>query len=288
MRMHGAVTAVALGLTLAGGTADAQVKPTSSTKQFKYKSGKIDPGMLYTYIRSDLAGTKTGSVLVYIPDRKRVEILRVSPGVEGGQLLTGEMNWDTYTLRQFELWSEGKEGGQKRLATGIFSGEALSMTVEDPALYRGAPGTTTFSVPLVQLPAHIYSLDFVTLGLALRHLADPLGSAEIGVLSENLKVGPESPNFIVSAGRATVAYLEDVDRDGVACMKYRISGPALGAEEGFLWLHKEKGYIQDAEIPVPSSPEWPDVRITLRSAEKVSEREWPHRRALEIGASPAK
>ncbi len=77
--------------------------------------------MLYTYVRSDLAGTKTGSVLVYVPDRKRVEILRVSPGVEGGQLLTGEMNWDTYTLRQFELWSEGKDGGRKRLATGSFS-----------------------------------------------------------------------------------------------------------------------------------------------------------------------
>ncbi len=67
------------------------------------------------------------------------------------------------------------------------------MTVEDPALYRGAPGATTFSVPLVQLPAHIYSLDFITLGLALRHFADPLGSVDIGVLAENLKVGPDSP-----------------------------------------------------------------------------------------------
>ena len=49
------------------------------------------------------------------------------------------------------------------------------MTVEDPALYRGAPGATTFTVPLAQLPAHIYSLDFITLGLALRHFADPSG-----------------------------------------------------------------------------------------------------------------
>lgn len=288
MRMRGAVTAVALGLALAGGTADAQGKPASSTKQFKFKSGRISPGMLYSYVRSDLAGTKTGSVLVYVPDRKRVEILRVSPGVEGGQLLTGEMNWDTYTLRQFELWREGKDGGRKRLATGSFSGDSVTMTVEDPALYRGAAGATSFSVPLTQLPAHIYSLDFITLGLALRHFADPLGSVEIGVLVENLKVGPDSPNFLVSAGKATVAFLEDVDRDGITCMKYRITGPALGAEEGFLWLHKEKGYIQDAEIPVPSSPDWPDVKITLRSAEKVSEGDWPLRRALEIGASPAK
>jgi len=288
MRMHGLVTAVALGMALTGGTADAQGKPASSTKQFKYKSGKVDPGMLYTYVRSDLAGTKTGSVLVYVPDRKRIEILRVSPGVEGGQLLTGEMNWDTYTLRQFELWSEGKDGGKKRLANGSFSGESLTMMVEDASLYRGATGATTFTVPLVQLPAHIYSLDFVTLGIALRHLAEPMGSVDIGVLAENLKVAPDSPNFLVSAGKVTVAFVEEVDRDGTTCMKYSITGPALGAEEGLLWLHKDKGYIQDAEIPVPSSPDWPDVKITLRSVEKVAEGDWPLRRVLEIGGGPAK
>ena len=49
------------------------------------------------------------------------------------------------------------------------------MTVEDQALYRGAAGAASFSVPLSQLPVHIYSLDFVTLGLALRHFADPTG-----------------------------------------------------------------------------------------------------------------
>ena len=51
-----------------------------------------------------------------------------------------------------------------------------------------------------------------------------------------------------------MAFVEDVDRDGIACVKYRITGPALGDQEGLLWLHKEKGYIQDAEIPVRSEP----------------------------------
>ena len=128
-------------LVLARRNGVAQGKPASSTKQFKYKGGKIETGMLYTYVRSDLGGTKTGSVLVFVPDKKRVEILRVNPGVDGGQLLTGEMNWDTFTLRQFEIWHEGKDGSEgSRQATGTFSNETLSMTVEDPALYRGAAG----------------------------------------------------------------------------------------------------------------------------------------------------
>jgi|GEM_PF-2032820 len=288
MRVHRAVFAVALGLALTGGTPMALGKPASSAKQFKFKGGKVEQGMLYTFVRSDLAGTKTGSVLVYVPDKKRIEILQVSPGVAEGRFLTGEMNWDTFTFRQFELWTEAKDGGRRRLATGTFSADAMAMTVEDPALYRGAPGATAFSVPLVQLPAHIYSLDFVTLGISLWHLAQPMATVDIGVLSENPKVGPDNPNFLVSAGKATVAFVEDVDRDGISCMKYSITGPALGAEEGFLWLHKEKGYVQDVEIPVPSSPDWPDLKLTFRSAEKVSEADWPLRRVLEIGSIQGK
>lgn len=285
MKTGKAVVALIGLLALASPPADAQGKAGTSVKKFKFRGGKIETGMLYTYVRSDLNATKTGSVLVYVPDKRRVEILKVTPGQDGAVLLTGEMNWDAFTLRSFELWREGRDGGRRRLATGSFSEDAFTMTVEDPSLYRGAQGAATFSVPLPHVPAHIYSLDFVTLGLAMRHFADPAGSAEIGVLTENLGVGPESPNFIVPAGKVKIAYVEEVDRDGIPCLKYQVTGPALGDQEGLIWLHQEKGYIQDAEIPVPSSPDWPDVKITLRSAEKVSEGDWPIRRSLEISTA---
>jgi len=282
MKLRVTVALLAGTLMLGGGPAYAQGKPASSVKQFKYKGGKIETGMLYTYVRTDPAGATTGSVLVYVPDKKRVEILRVSAGA--GQLLSGEMNWDTFSLRSFELWREGKDGGRSRLATGTFSADTLSMTVEDPALYRGAPGATNFAVPLTQLPVHLYGLDFVTLALALRHF-DPTGPATIGVLAENSKVSAESPNLVVPAGTVSVDFQEDVDRDGVPCAKYRLTGPFLGDQEGFLWLHKEKGYLQDAELPVAPSPDLPDVKITLKSAEKVPESDWPLRRRLEISGS---
>jgi hypothetical protein len=288
MRVVRTFVAVVACLALSAGVAEAQGKPGSSTKQFKFKGAKVEAGMLYSYVRSNLEGTKEGSVLVYVPDKKRVEIFRVTPGVDFGQLLVGEMNWDTYTLKQFELWKEGKDGGRTRQATGAFANDMFTMSVEDPALYRGAAGATTFTIPLVQVPTHIYSLDFVTLGLALRHFADGKGSADVGVLVENLKVGPASPNFLVSAGTANVAFVEEVDRDGIACLKFRIAGPALGDQEGLLWLNKDKGYIQDAEVPVPSSADWPDVKLTFRSAEKIAESDWTARRALELARKPAK
>lgn len=288
MRVLRTFVAVFAVLALGGGVAEAQGKPGSSTKQFKYKGAKIETGMLYSYVRSNLELTKEGSVLVYVPDKKRVEIFRVTPGVDGGQLLVGEMNWDTYSLRQFELWKEGKDGSRTRQATGAFANDMFTMTVEDPALYRGAAGATTFTIPLVQVPTHVYSLDFVTLGLALRHFADGKGAADVGVLVENPKVGPGSPNILVSAGTVNVAFIEEVDRDGIPCLKYQIRGPALADQEGLVWLNKEKGYIQDAEIPVPPSADWPDVKLTIRSVEKIAEPDWPARRAQELARKPAK
>lgn len=282
MNLTRATAVTVAALLLGAAPAVAQGRPGSSTKAFKYKGGKVETGMLYTYIRSDLAGTKEGSVLVYVPEKKRVEILRVNPGGAGGQLLTGEMNWDTYTLRSFELWLEGKDGGRTRQATGAFSETELTVTVEDPSLYRGAQGAATFSLPLPHVPAHIASLDLVTLGLALRHLAEKDGTAEVGVLVENPKVGPESPNLFVSAGTVTVSFVEDVERDGIACSKYKVTGAALGSEEGDLWLHREKGYLQDVEVPVAANADWPDVKLFLRSAEKVPAGDWPIRRSLEI------
>lgn len=281
------VAAVAF-LALAAGVAEAQGKPGSSTKQFKFKGAKLETGMLYSYVRSNLELTKEGSVLVYVPDKKRVEIFRVTPGVDGGQLLVGEMNWDTYSLRQFELWKEGEDGSRTRQATGTFTNETFTMAVEDPSLYRGAAGATTFTLPLVQLPTHIYSLDFVTLGLALRHFADGKGTADVGVLVENPKVGPASPNYLVSAGTVNVAFVEEVDRDGIPCLKYQARGTVLGDQEGLVWLNKEKGYIQDAEVPVPPSADWPDVKLTIRSVEKIAESDWPARRAQELARKPTK
>ncbi|MHB8797100.1 MAG: hypothetical protein ACYDBY_01425 [Thermoanaerobaculia bacterium] len=269
-------------LGLAHGTALAQGKPSSAVKKFKFKAGKIETGRIYTYDRFDPAGARAGSVLVYVPDRKRVEIFRVKAGAGEGQLFTGEMNWETFTLRSFELSRVSRDGTTTRQATGTFGADTLAVSVEDPSLYRGAEGAATFSVPLPAIPAHLYSLDLITLGLALRHVADSAGSVEVGVLTENAKVGPQSPNLFIAAGTATVEFVEDVARDGVPCGKYRVSGTALGGQEGYVWLHKEEGYLQDAEIPVSPTPDLPDVTITLRSVEKLSEKAWLARRLLEI------
>ncbi len=269
-------------LGLAHGAAQAQGRPASAVKKFRFKAGKIETGRLYAYDRFDPAGGRAGSVLVYVPDRKRVEIFRVKAGAGDGQLFTGEMNWETFTLRSFELSKVLRDGTTTRQATGTFGADVLAMSVEDPSLYRGAEGAAAFSVPLPAIPAHIYSLDLITLGLALRHVAEPTGSVDVGVLTENPKVGPESPNLFVASGTATVEFVEDVTRDGVSCSKYRVFGPALGGQEGFVWLHKDEGYLQDAEIPVSPTPDLPDVKITLRSVEKLSEKEWPARRLREI------
>ena len=160
--------------------------------------------------------------------------------------------------------------------------DALAVTVEDPSLYRGKAGATAFSVPFAQAPAHVSAFDFVTLALALRHLADGKGSVEVGLVAENRSVAPGSPGWLVSAGKLSVSYVEDVSHDGVDCAKYSVVGPALGSEEGLLWLPRDKGAFQDMEIPLANGADWPDLKLSLRSVGKLSEKEWPARRAAEV------
>lgn len=276
-----AASAVLVGL-LAATERPAEAQASSSTKAFKYKGGKVDTGVVYAYDRSDIAGSKSGSVLVYMPDRKRVEIFRVTPGSDGGQLVTGEMDWDACSLGRFEVWKEAADGSRTRQAVATASGDVIAVTVEDPALYRGKPGATAFSVAAGHVPEHVAAFDLVTLALALRHLADPKGSAEVALVKGNPAVSAASPGWLVPAGKVTVAYSEDVNRDGIDCAKYAVTGPALGSEEGALWYHREKGYLQAMEIPLAGDPDWADVTLTYRSSEKVAEKDWPTKRAVEI------
>lgn len=280
MQTRGAVAALVGLLAVSERPADAQA--TSSTKSFKYKGGKVDTGVVYTYDRSDFSGSKTGSVFFFLPDRRRVEILRVTPGSETGQLVSGEMDWETYSLARFEVWKEAADGSRTRQAVATASGDTLSVAVEDPSLYRGAPGAASFSVAAGHVPEHVAAFDLVTLALALRHLADPKGSAEVALVKASGAVTAAAPSWLVPAGRVTVAYAEDVNRDGVDCAKYAVTGPALGTEEGALWYHKEKGYLQDMEMPIAGDPDWTDLRLTYRASEKASEKDWASRRVVEI------
>lgn len=276
-----AASAVLIGL-LAAAERPAQAQFSSSAKAFRYKGGKVDAGVVYAYDRSDFGGTKTGSVLVYMPDRKHVEILRVVPGREAGQLVTGEMDWETCSLGRFEVWKESPDGARTRQAVATAAGDALAVTVEDPALYGGKPGAATFSVSAGHVPEHVAAFDLVTLALALRHLADPQGSVEVALVKGNGAVSEASPAWLVPAGKVTVSYAEDVNRDGVDCAKYTVTGPALGSGEGALWYQKEKGYLQEMEVPIAGDTDWPEIRLAYRGSEKASEKEWASRRSVEI------
>jgi hypothetical protein len=192
------------------------------------------------------------------------------------------MDWETFSLGRFEVWKEAADGSRTRQAVATAAGDAIAVTVEDPALYRGKPGAAAFSVPAGHVPEHVAAFDLVTLALAVRQLADPKGSAEIALVKGNAAVSASAPAWLVPAGKVTVAYAEDVNRDGIDCAKYAVTGPALGSEEGALWYHKEKGYLQEMEIPLAGDPEWADLRLAYRGSEKATEKDWASRRAVEI------
>ncbi len=268
------VLVAALSVALAGPVA-AQGK---STKAFKYKGGRVDVGMMYVYDRSDLAGTRSGEAIVYVPSRTKLEIVFMGPGTDLVRDLVAEMDWDTYSLRSFELYTERTGGVRTLSASGTATDEALSLTVQDPALAAGGTVPVTVSIRLPHVPTHIYPFGLLTLSHAMRHLAERGKEFQVGLLGED----PKGPAWLSALGTVTVSFVEEVDRDGIACNKYKLEGPAFGSEVGFLWIEKDKGYLQDVEVAVPPGLGWPDLKMTYKSSEKVSESSWESRRAEEI------
>lgn len=279
--------AAPLLLAFLAATAAVPAEGASSASRFKFKSGKHETGVLYRYLREDIAGTKTGTLLVYVASKTKIEVVRLGPGRTQAEITTAEMAWDTAAVRQFDLYVEKKGEGRVRAASGTVSGDSLDVTVHDPALYGvsgGAKGPASFTVSLAQLPAQLASLDLVTLSLAMRHLVDVDKPFDIGVVSGARK-GAEGAGLLAYAGTATVTYLEEVDRDGITCAKFKLTGAPFGAQEGYLWLNKDKdkGYLQAAEVPIASG-DWPDLLLTLKGVEKLSETSWDGVKSSEISS----
>lgn len=256
----------------------------SAASRFKYKGSRHETGVLYRYERTDLEGTKTGALLLYVASKTKFEVLRLGPGREAAELTTGELGWDTASARQLELGIQRKGQGRTQAASVSLNGESLGVTVQDQAVYRGASGPAKFDLAISQLPVHLVRLDFVTLSLVMRQLVEPEKELEVGLVTE-AKQGSEGSGFLAYAGTAKVSFVEDVDRDGIHCSKFKITGPALGGQEGNLWLRKDKelGPLQEAEIPIPSG-EWPDIHLSLKGVEKMSEGAWDTLKANEAAA----
>lgn len=281
--MRTPLRAVPLVLVALLAAAPASAKPATSSKAFKFKGSKLEIGAVYRYEQSDLEGNRPASVLVHVAAKDRVEVVRSEPGSGRADSFVIEVDWDRGgSPARYERWISRKDGGQSRAYTVTF-GDGDGTAVfgpEDLKGFRSAGVSGPVTVAFDQYPVHSLDTLLATLNVAMRFLADPTKEFEIGLLADAPDPATGAP--LVYKGKAKVTFLEDVDRDGKECRKYRIAGPATGEQEGFLWVHKEQGHLVDLELPVPMLPDQKDAHLSFQGTEAVDETGWSRVKAAEI------
>lgn len=265
----------------------ALAKPGTSVKAFKFKGGKVDVGTVYRYEKSDLQGSRPTSFLLYVATKNRLELVRAEPGAGTAETFVVDVDWSSGgSPLRVEHWVTHKDGSQSRAYTAGYADAEGAVVVkpEDLNGFRMAGLSGPASVAVDQYPVHPLGLELATLNFAFRHLAEPMREFEIGLLADAKAPAPVAGGTspIVYLGRVKVSFVEEVNRDGNECRKYRLSGAPLGAGEGFVWIHKEKGYVLDMELPVPTTVDRNDAKLVFQGTETLDDTGWQRRKAEEI------
>ena len=274
-RAVAAVVAVVAVVVVAPAAAGAD-GPSSAAKQFRFKGSKVEVGSLYRYERTSLDAVKEGFLLVHVPARNKLIALRGEKGAATADEFLVDLDWENGgTASRFEWYTVGKDRSRRRalteeMATGT---GVLSVTPEELSGSRIAPfqkGT----VVVGHLPAHLAPLDLVTLGLAIRFMSEPRKEAQVGIVGDGV---PGAFPFAYK-GKATIRFVELVNRDGNNARKYAVTADFLAGAEAAVWVDDAKGHIVDVEIPLAAGG-WKDLKYYLTSYSKSDDGGWEKARA---------
>ncbi|HVO63092.1 MAG TPA: hypothetical protein VMT53_19335 [Terriglobales bacterium] len=253
-------------------TAAGASSSCSSVSCFSYRREAIETGLVYHYIKSNLDGSNATRVAIYVQSPTHVEVLKIYPGVPYAFNVTADMDWTRFEPDHYMQWLIHRDGSRE-----------LQMSLEEQpdgrSLRLKAAGdapvpATVMEIPIGDHPAHIYSFDFISLNFALRHLSNPEGQFQVGIVAPD----PKEPKLVYK-GLATVQYLKDEPRHQVSCRVYRVSGPGLDNTEGKIWVNKKAAHIEDMEFSLPDvpawdAPGWNSFKFELKSMEPMDDFRW--------------
>lgn len=256
--------------------------PKSDAAKFRYRSEIVPVGNVYHYAKTNLDGTEPERIVLWVASTDRIEVFKYHPDNPPAALVTADMDWKLFSVKRLESWRIFGDGKRELAATLDMPPQGSPVVVRVPALGRPQPER----VAIEQLPVHVYNFDLSSLNFAFRHLRDPNGSFVVGLADPSF--AEKGPAFFYR-GRATVAYVADQMRGGVACRAYAINGPGLDNRGGVIWVAREGGHFQDVEIALPDNPSWTSFKLRLTKREKMTPEQWEtfRRRALEAPSGDA-
>lgn len=245
---------------------------TYSIDQFSYRPALIDIGTIYHYIKSNIDGSYPAQIFIYVRERDQLDVLKFEQHGMDAALVQAHIDWQTFSADQLASWVLTADGQRRAQAS-------LNSSFADKTFTISWQGRSDV-IQVGHYPVHIYNFDLIGFNYILRHWQNPEGEVTIGILQPNFDPNPET--MMKYEGTIIIQYQGNEERNLQPCRKYTIGGEGLKGCTGVMWVHREKGYMEDIEIPIADNPDWDTFKFKLVSSASMSLQQWEDFTAAEI------
>ena len=242
--------------------------------RFRYLPDRIRRGWRYRYTKSNLDGSHPAIVSIYVATGTHIEVIKREPGSQTLAYVTADPDWTLFSAAYMTSWHIHPDGSMTPQAFSDINTAART--------YNVYLGQATFPAIVPTFPVHNYNFDFISLNFTFPHLIDPEAPFQVGVVEPDWQV-INAPGFaptgvtrdvLVYRGQADIVYGGREAYQGTPCRKYRISGPGMGNEVGFIWADETLGHWVNFEHPHPDNPAWSSFKFELLSLDQITLGQW--------------
>jgi len=225
------------------------------------------PGRIYNYVRTNRDGSEPEYVSVFRRDRTHLEVYKRVRNCTNAALVTAVFDPDLGMAT--EVHGGRLERDAKRSEFAILSWDRAAGVVTATIKVDGAGPPQ--SVPVPDLPWHVFDFDLASLTVATPHLKDPHAGFSFGMpLIFNTDSGWE----LKYLGRADATFEREESYAGHDALRFTVGGPAFGDKGGPLWLDKRDGHVLGAEWGIPNHAEYRDFKLVLTSIDDGGAAAW--------------
>jgi len=238
----------------------------STIDQFSYNpDGMHDIGTVYHYNKSNIDGSKKSDVWIYIKSNNSTESFKIYPGAyKSGitDLVIADYDYKTFTISELSAYLI-YNNGQRKINAKMTSGDGNKFNLK-----IGKQDQKGYEVSVKHVPTYNYNFDLCDFSFMYRHLRNKNGTLNFGVIA------PNSFMKFVYAGKASLIYVADEEKNGVLCKKYEITGDAFGNKKGYIYYEKQNGYLVEINMPYPNNGNFNSFNMILKNKTELSLEDW--------------
>ena len=239
--------------------------------KFRNPGSFNDIHTVYEFNKSNWDGTHSSNVFLYIADSNKLESFKWAEGDEEATLVSADIDWKKFSVRQFENYKLRKAKAPELVARLKQSGERM-LKIEVKEILD--------SLLIADLPWQSYDFDFAGLSLIWRALINKKDSFWFHVADVGLVNG--QPKF-VNKGKVTVKFSGNEMINNKECFKYFADGVGLENKGGYIWVNQQTFMIEQYNIALPDEPGFQNGMMQLLKTHKMSPEQWESFKRKRLG-----